>query len=163
MASSGRWGWRGVLGGTDGVVLLVLAVVVGVVAGLGSFTVLYAKGFSYLTDRPEACANCHVMQSHYDAWVKSSHHAVAVCNDCHTPAGFFAKYLTKMTNGLHHSTAFTTGNFPDPIRIKESNRRVAEGSCRKCHDDMVQQILGALPGQEPPSCIRCHPGVGHAE
>ncbi len=163
MTARGRGGWRGVFGGTEGVVVLVLAVCIGVGVGLGSFTLLYAKGLSYLTDRPEACANCHVMRSHYDAWLKSSHRAAAVCNDCHTPAGLLAKYVTKMINGLRHSTAFTGGDYPDPIRITEGSRRVVEDACRKCHDDMVHAILGALPGQEPPSCVRCHPGVGHAE
>jgi cytochrome c nitrite reductase small subunit len=163
VTSSGRGGWRSVFGGTDGVVLLILAVVVGVGVGLGSFTFLYARGLSYLTDHPEACANCHVMRSHYDAWVKSSHRAVAVCNDCHTPAGFLAKYLTKMTNGFRHSSAFTSGAYPDPIRITERSRGIVEDACRKCHDEMVQAIFGAVPGEEPPSCVRCHPGVGHAE
>ena len=163
MTSSGRGGLRGVFGGTDGVILLILAVVIGVGVGLGSFTFLYAKGLSYLTDHSEACANCHVMRSHYDAWVKSSHRAAAVCNDCHTPAGFLAKYLTKMTSGFRHSSAFTSGAYPDPIRITERSRGIVEDACRKCHDEMVQAILGAVPGEEPPSCVRCHPGVGHAE
>ena len=30
-------------------------------------------GASYLTDDPAACANCHVMQEHFDAWPRSSH------------------------------------------------------------------------------------------
>ncbi len=47
--------------------------------GLGTYTFLYAKGYSYLTNNPEACANCHVMHP-YEAWLKSSHHSVASCN-----------------------------------------------------------------------------------
>jgi cytochrome c nitrite reductase small subunit len=164
VASTGRsGGWRGILGGGWGPAVLVLAVALGVAAGLGAFTFVYAKGFSYLTDDPGACANCHVMQSHFDRWLKSSHRAVAVCNDCHTPAGFLAKYLTKALNGYHHSYAFTTGRFPDPIRITERNRKVAEGACRKCHAEMVEAIFGTSGAEQAPSCIRCHPGVGHME
>lgn len=44
----------------------------GVAFGLGADIFLYAKGYSYLTNNPAACANCHVMQAHYDAWMKSS-------------------------------------------------------------------------------------------
>jgi nitrate/TMAO reductase-like tetraheme cytochrome c subunit len=33
----------------------------GAAAGLGAFTFVYAKGNSYLTNDPAACANCHVM------------------------------------------------------------------------------------------------------
>ena len=164
MGSGGRAaGWRGILGQGWGSVMLVLAVAVGIAAGLGAFTFVYAKGFSYLTDDPAACANCHVMQSHFDRWLKSSHRAVAVCNDCHTPAGLPAKYLTKALNGYHHSYAFTTGRFPDPIRITERNRKVAEGACRKCHEEMVDAIFGTFGEEQAPSCNRCHPDVGHAE
>ena len=67
-------------------VSIIVAVLAGLVIGLGGYTFLYAKGYSYLTNDPQACTNCHVMQAQYDAWVKSSHHSVAVCNDCHTPA-----------------------------------------------------------------------------
>jgi cytochrome c nitrite reductase small subunit len=58
-------------------VTIVVAVLVGVVVGLGAYTFVYAKGYSYLTNNPAACANCHIMQAQYEAWMKSSHHAVA--------------------------------------------------------------------------------------
>ncbi|MGH8065172.1 MAG: NapC/NirT family cytochrome c [Candidatus Entotheonellia bacterium] len=89
----------------------VLAAAMGLAIGVGGYTFLYAKGSSYLTDNPAACANCHIMREHYDGWVKSSHRAVAVCNDCHTPEGFMPKYITKASNGFWHSFAFTTGRF----------------------------------------------------
>ncbi|HUF79037.1 MAG TPA: cytochrome c nitrite reductase small subunit, partial [Thermoanaerobaculia bacterium] len=37
------------------------AVLLGAAAGLGAFTFGYAKGYSYLTNDPAACANCHLM------------------------------------------------------------------------------------------------------
>jgi cytochrome c nitrite reductase small subunit len=49
-----------------------LAVSLGVAAGVGGFTFVYAKGASYLTNDPAACANCHVMEEHYSGWVRSS-------------------------------------------------------------------------------------------
>ena len=93
------------------------AVLVGISAGLGFFTFGYAKGASYLTNDPAACANCHVMSEHYSAWLKGSHRAVATCNDCHTPHNLVGKYTTKALNGFWHSFYFTTGNYPDPLRI----------------------------------------------
>ncbi len=143
------------------VVQLVLAGLVGAGGGLGLFTVAYARGFSYLTDDPAACANCHVMQDHYDGWLKSSHRSVAVCNDCHTPPGFWAKHYTKALNGWNHSRAFTTGNYPDPIRITKRNEWVTELACRECHGPVVEMMVGRSDGSEFPSCIRCHAEVGH--
>jgi cytochrome c nitrite reductase small subunit len=42
-------------------------------------------GTSYLSSDPAVCINCHIMQEQYDGWLHGSHHAVAVCNDCHLP------------------------------------------------------------------------------
>jgi cytochrome c nitrite reductase small subunit len=137
-------------------------VLLGVAAGVGGYTFVYARGASYLRDDPAACANCHVMGDHFAAWGRSSHHGVATCNDCHTPASLVPKYLVKASNGFWHSYAFTTGDFPEPLRIKPGNRAVTEGACRACHRDIVDQIdpatdveHGALP------CLGCHRDVGH--
>lgn len=98
-------------------VLPILAgVTIGLATGLAAYTFVYARGYSYLLDDPAACANCHVMNPQMDSWVKSSHHAVATCNDCHTPKGAVGKYATKALNGWNHSLAFTTGDFDEPIR-----------------------------------------------
>jgi cytochrome c nitrite reductase small subunit len=70
---------------------ILIAVLVGAAGGLGSYTLVYARGYSYLQNDPAACANCHVMQEQFDGWIKSSHRAVAVCNDCHTPHTFVGK------------------------------------------------------------------------
>jgi cytochrome c nitrite reductase small subunit len=143
-------------------VWLVLAAAVGLAAGVGSYTFVYARGASYLTDNPAACANCHIMREQYDGWMKSSHRAAAVCNDCHTPAGFFAKYATKANNGFWHSFGFTSGRFHEPIRIKPHNREIAEQACRKCHQDIVEAIEG-MHADASVGCIRCHHSVGHME
>jgi len=139
----------------------VIGIVIGIAAGVGGYTFIYAKGYSYLTNNPSSCANCHVMQEHYDGWIKSSHRAVATCNDCHTPPGFFAKYATKASNGFWHSFAFTSGRFPEPLRIKPHNREVAEQACRKCHQEIVEAIEGLHNDDNNLSCIRCHSSVGH--
>jgi len=139
---------------------LAAACAVGILGGLGAFTFVYAEGHSYLSKDPSACVNCHVMREQYDGWIKSSHHAVATCVDCHMPHALVPKLATKASNGFWHSLAFTTGHYPDPIRIKPSNREVAEGSCRHCHADMVA-AMDQVPGGAPAGCIRCHGAVGH--
>lgn len=129
--------------------------------GMGLFTFGYARGSSYLTDRPEACANCHVMSGQYEGWMRSSHRKVAVCNDCHTPPGIAAKYGTKALNGFFHSLAFTTGRFPDDIRITSRNMRVTQSACLKCHGDLTAAIRMGRGPASVPDCIRCHEHVGH--
>jgi cytochrome c nitrite reductase small subunit len=141
---------------------LLLGVVVGLAVGIGGFTFVYAKGGSYMTNDPAACANCHVMQDYYNAWVKSSHRSAAACNDCHTPPGVLAKYATKASNGFWHSFAFTSGRFPDPLRIKPHNYQIAQQACQKCHLDIVQAIEGSHRSESALDCIRCHGSVGHA-
>lgn len=136
--------------------------VLGAAAGVGIYTFIYARGASYLTSDPAACANCHIMRDHYDGWAKSTHHAVAGCNDCHTPSGLAPKYMTKGANGFWHSFAFTTGNFPEPLRIKPHNRAITEYACRRCHQEIVEAIEGPHRElAEQPSCVRCHTAVGH--
>jgi cytochrome c nitrite reductase small subunit len=143
---------------------VLLGLSAGLLAGVGGFTFIYAKGFSYMTNDPMSCANCHVMQGHLDAWRKGSHHAVATCNDCHTPHDFVGKWLTKSLNGYHHSLAFTTGKFHEPIQITARNESVTEQTCRHCHADIVNQIDFHASGTgRDMSCIRCHAGVGHME
>ncbi|TWT29235.1 Cytochrome c-type protein NrfH [Posidoniimonas corsicana] len=143
---------------------LLCAALIGAAVGLGAFTFVYAEGASYLTNDPNACANCHVMQGHLDAWVKSSHSKFATCNDCHAPHNFVGKYYCKARNGFFHSLAFTTGEFPQNIRMHEYNRGVTEHACLDCHADVTHSIQVSATGSggfEAVSCIRCHSTVGH--
>ena len=165
-----RWTWA-----------LAAALAGGAALGLGLFTFGYARGASYLTNDPAACANCHIMSEHYAAWMKGSHHVAATCNDCHTPHNLVGKYAVKARNGFWHSFYFTVGGYPDPLRITEGNRRVTENACRFCHAEITdaidhRTIAGSSGGDavpppvpgvhstnaaEPISCIRCHRYVGH--
>jgi cytochrome c nitrite reductase small subunit len=149
--------------------LIGTAALIGVAVGLGAFTFGYARGYSYLTNDPAACANCHIMDEHYGAWLKSSHRSVAGCNDCHTPHDPVGKYTTKARNGFWHSFYFTTGRFPYPLRITERNHEIVEHNCRYCHEHITETIdhgVGASsahagPDIEPLRCTRCHVSVGH--
>ena len=135
---------------------------VGAAAGVGGYVFVYAEGASYLTDDPAACANCHVMGEHLSAWAKSSHHAVAVCNDCHAPPGLARKYAVKAINGWNHSVAFVSGDFAEPFHVTPRNQAVAEEACRRCHGEITAAIEHPrAAGGGPLSCVRCHPRVGH--
>jgi cytochrome c nitrite reductase small subunit len=149
----------------DVVVSWTVGALVGLSAGVGVYTFVYAKGASYFGHEPSTCANCHVMQEQFDGWIRSSHRAVAVCNDCHAPHSLLPKFAIKGINGFRHSLAFTLGGFHEPIRITSLNRSVTEAACRHCHEDAVANMI-ALPGghggaKGDVSCIRCHGSVGH--
>jgi cytochrome c nitrite reductase small subunit len=143
---------------------LVLATVLGVAFGAGTYTFYYGEGHSYFSTDPETCVNCHIMQPHYDTWLQSSHRAVATCVDCHLPHEFPYDWLSKADNGWNHSWAFTFQNFHEPIQIKPRNRRILESNCRSCHAAMVHQMLtydAAAERADTVSCLHCHADVGH--
>jgi len=134
---------------------------VGLALGVGTYTFVYAKGYSYLANNPQACANCHVMENQYSGWMKSSHHSVATCNDCHTPHDLVGKYATKAENGFWHSFYFTTGAYPENIQAREKSRRITENACRRCHADIAADTASPHAGVGTLSCTQCHGHVGH--
>ncbi len=141
-----------------------LAILIGVFAGIGSYTFIYAEGLSYLSDDPEVCVNCHIMQPQYDSWQKASHHTVARCVDCHLPHDFFRKYLAKADNGWHHSKGFTLQDFHEPIMIKGPNARILQENCLLCHEGLVHELVVGVNGAaEEVRCVHCHVDVGHGE
>lgn len=143
---------------------LFLAVGVGLFFGFSFYTFFYAKGLSYFSSDPKACANCHIMNSQYDSWTKSSHHTVAVCVECHLPTDFVGKYLAKADNGYRHSMAFTLQNFHEPIQIIERNSRILQNNCVRCHEDIIHPmtVTGSVDREEV-ACVHCHQDVGHGE
>lgn len=150
----------------------VFAVALGTLGGIGLTTFQYAEGLSYLRRDPEACKNCHIMQSQYDSWGMSSHHTVAVCVDCHLPHQFVPKYLAKAENGWRHGKLFTTGGFKEPIEIQGLGRRILQANCVNCHRGITHSMNeGSMeapdwamfrPGVEV-ECIHCHATVGHGK
>lgn len=134
----------------------------GVLVGISLFTFGYARGTSYLSDDPQTCMNCHVMREQFEAWNHSSHKNVAACNDCHTPHDNpVSKWIVKGINGFNHSVAFTTGDFHDPIRIRDFNADVVQHNCVGCHTEAVSQIIG-IHEDDTLRCVTCHADVGHS-
>jgi cytochrome c nitrite reductase small subunit len=141
---------------------LAAAAALGVLAGIVGFTFAYGDGTAYLQNDPTGCTNCHVMQGHFDSWQSSSHHGAAVCNDCHLPPGFTGKWITKADNGLLHSLAFTTGDYPVPIQIKPRNSRRTQQACLHCHADLVHALAPVESSGDVVPCVHCHASAGHA-
>ncbi len=139
-----------------------LGIPAGILIGMGFYIFGYAKGASYLTTDPVACANCHVMRAQFEGWQKASHRFAATCDDCHSPSNVIEKYATKAINGFNHSLAFTTGRYPDEILITPRNHRVTNGACLKCHAEMTLGIRAARHRDSTVSCTGCHRDSGHA-
>lgn len=149
-AKPSRWRWRA------------LTLLFGGLVGLGLFSFHYAEGGSYLSKDPAACANCHIMQSQYDSWQKSSHHTAATCADCHLPDTFPENYIAKALNGWNHSKGFTLQDFPEPIRITEPNAKILQDNCIRCHAELTHGIsTGSSLDGEAVRCTHCHRSAGH--
>ena len=145
MANQDRMPGARFMAGTAG--LAALGVLLGVLLGVGGYTVFYAEGLSYLSSDPAACVNCHIMRPQYESWQKGSHHAVAKCVDCHLPHDFIGKYLAKGENGYHHSKGFTFQDFHEPIMIKAKNARILQENCLACHADLVHELLAGYAAE----------------
>ncbi len=139
-----------------------LALLFGLLVATGSYTFWYGEGASYLSNDPAACKNCHIMNDQYDGWAKASHHAVATCNDCHTPKSFIPKYLVKAESGFLHSKGFTLNDFAEPIRMRPRSKAILNDSCLGCHEMMIGELTTPRGhGNGAIDCIHCHIAVGH--
>jgi cytochrome c nitrite reductase small subunit len=144
-------------------VALALVCALGIPAGIGAFTFVYAKGASYLSSDPRACVNCHVMNEQYDAWKQSGHRHTATCVECHLPHDGLAKWVAKADHGFRHSAAFTLQNWKEPIEITPHDRELVQENCIRCHAMLVHAIWASPgPAAEELDCLHCHRTAGHA-
>lgn len=146
-----------------------VAVLLGVFFGLAAYAVYISKAPSYLSDYPETCINCHVMNPQFYDWAHSSHRNVATCNDCHVPHdNIFKKYLFKAKDGLRHATIFTLRTEPQVIYILDEGKRAVQANCIRCHDRVTgMEYLGSvLPGYhnhlQERHCLDCHRETPHS-
>ncbi|MBN2023973.1 MAG: cytochrome c nitrite reductase small subunit [Pirellulales bacterium] len=134
----------------------------GVLAGLALALGHVSRAPSYLSDRPEACVNCHVMRPQYASWRHSSHARVTTCNDCHVPHdNVAATYAFKARDGLYHSTIFTLRLEPQVIRISSGAVPVVEANCRRCHEPVLAAVAEHAPEAASRLCWDCHREVPH--
>ena len=149
--------------------ILPLFVIGGILAGLGAYTVYMSRAYSYLSDSPDACINCHTMTPYYATWQHSVHAQWATCNDCHVPHdNVLEKYAFKAKDGLYHAAVFTLRKEPIAIRPREESYRVIMDNCIRCHTDlntaMVKtglQCYKDVQDGNAKACWDCHRDVVH--
>ena len=102
------------------------------------------------------------MKENYNSWQAGSHKNAATCQDCHAPHDNVIAWLySEADNGFWHSLKFTTGIYPENIKIRDHNLEIAEHSCLVCHQQTVSEIAGTRAHTDQISCTRCHANVGH--
>ncbi len=147
---------------------LPVLLVSGIFVGLGLFVFHISNASSYLSDSPETCINCHVMEPQYVTWMHGSHREVANCNDCHVPHNnVFNKYFFKAKDGMRHATMFTFRLEPQVIQIKEAGKEVVQGNCIRCHSKVVHDPVMVNTDQDfnhqrnSRQCWDCHRETPH--
>ena len=141
-----------------------LAVLLGVVA----YLFYVSNAWSYISDDPETCINCHVMAPQYSTWVHSAHRLAATCSDCHVPHdNVFVYYFFKAKDGLRHTTVFTLRQEPQAIIITDSGRGAVQSNCIRCHTHENENVgttavtLETSRHGEGKLCWDCHRETPH--
>ncbi len=143
-------------------------ILLGIITGLGAHVLYISNAVSYLSDKPETCINCHVMNPQYASWERGSHGRVATCNDCHVPHNNFVnKYMFKASDGMRHATIFTLRTEPQVMRIKQAGKDAVQSNCVRCHYNLLypvstrainnQSIMASHDGY----CWDCHRETPH--
>jgi cytochrome c nitrite reductase small subunit len=113
-------------------------ILLGVIVGMAVFIFRTSRAHSYLSDKPDACMNCHIMAPQYATWSHSSHREYTNCNDCHVPQdNFFRMYYFKAKDGMRHATIFTLRAEPQVIFIKDAGIEVVQENCIRCHEKLL--------------------------
>ncbi len=147
---------------------LVVSITVSVITGIVIYLFYVSRAASYLSDKPEACINCHIMAPQYATWSHSSHREAAHCNDCHVPHNNVVnKYYFKAKDGMRHATIFTLRNEPQVIFILEAGQKVVKQNCIRCHshalaDPKMESMNNTFRMyREDRQCWECHREVPH--
>ncbi len=147
---------------------LAAIVLSGVLLGFAILTIYFSKAWSYLSEDPKTCVNCHIMAPQYASWAHSAHREVATCNDCHVPHdNIFNKYYFKAMDGLRHATIFTLRNEPQVIRIRAAGREAVQQNCIRCHLELIkdEKLLTQTEYfhhfRTDRSCVHCHRETPH--
>lgn len=151
--------------------ILPLFIVGGIIAGLGGYTVYMSRAYSYLSDDPAACVNCHIMTPYYQSWDHSSHAQWATCNDCHVPQDNILKgYAFKAKDGLYHAAVFTMRAEPQAIRPRDESYGVIMDNCIRCHTQLNTEFVKTgmisycdVKEGKGKACWDCHTDVPHTK
>jgi cytochrome c nitrite reductase small subunit len=132
-------------------------IMLGIALGLGIVIVRISRMLSYVSDAPEVCINCHVMNNAYATWRQGSHGRVAICVDCHLPHdNLVAKLAFKAHDGMKHTYVFTLRKEPQVLELSPAAVHVVQGNCVRCHYNQFQMIR--LADTTERRCWDCHDG-----
>jgi cytochrome c nitrite reductase small subunit len=141
---------------------------IGVIVGLGGYTLYVSRSWVYVSDKAEVCVTCHVMGPYYQSWAKSSHAIWTNCNDCHVPQdNVLKKWAFKATDGLYHAAVFTFGSEPQTIRAREGSQKVIWENCLRCHTPLVSEYTkmgvdyNSVKNGDKKACWDCHRDTPH--
>ena len=144
-------------------------IITGAFVGIFIYTFISSRAYSYLSDDPKTCVNCHVMAPYYATWMHSSHGRDVTCNDCHMPHdNIVKKYFVKGLNGYNHGVVFTKRTEDQAMQAKPINSQALMSNCIRCHTQLntefvetgrhswkeMQEIGGS-------ACWDCHRDVSH--
>jgi cytochrome c nitrite reductase small subunit len=140
----------------------------GIFAGLFFFLFYISKAYSYLSDNPGTCVNCHIMAPQYATWSHGSHREHATCNDCHVPHNnVFNKYFFKAKDGMRHASMFALRLEPQVILIHQAGKEVVHQNCIRCHSNLLldPKLVSSVQNQKVHAtdrvCWECHREVPH--
>ncbi len=137
-------------------IYLLILLAVGVAAGV--FATFGWPGLYAISETPEFCGSCHVLQMEYEAWFHSGAHRRIKCVDCHLPNDNLARHLYRKTlDGMSDSFAFHSGRVPETIHISEPGARIVVENCRRCHGEILARI------NEERRCWECHRRLSHKQ
>ena len=151
--------------------IIPLFVMGGILVGLGAYTVYISRAYSYLSDDPRACINCHIMTPYYASWDHSAHAQWATCNDCHVPhENVIEKYAFKAKDGLYHAAVFTMRNEPNVLRPRDESYEVIMNNCIRCHTELNTEFVNTgmiaytdVKEGKGKACWDCHTEVPHGK
>lgn len=141
----------------------------GAFAGLFLYSFYASRAYSYLSDEPKTCVNCHIMAPYYATWMHSSHGRGTTCNDCHVPHNNIAnKYYFKAKDGLRHAAVFTMRKEPQAMQATDASAQVIMDNCIRCHTQLNTEFVKTgrmgfkdVKEMNGKACWDCHREVPH--
>lgn len=161
---------------------VLIALVLGAVAGIGFLTVLIE--FDHFTSTEEFCTGCHSMELVAEPYRQSKHYMPtsgvrASCGDCHVSQGVFAATLDHImgTRDIIRQL-FSSVDYDDPVlnalhlpeaafATREILRKQNSDTCKRCH---VQEAIVGVRAEtlsvhqeeaEGKTCVDCHINLVH--
>lgn len=141
----------------------------GAFVGLFIYTFFASRAYSYLSDDPATCVNCHIMAPYYATWMHSSHGRNTTCNDCHVPHNsIVSKYYFKAKDGSRHSAVFTMRGESEALQAIEASSSVIMDNCIRCHTQLNTEFVKTgrmgfsdVKEMNGMACWDCHRNVPH--